>query len=263
MQLGTSQFPRPVTPQTPAPSQSPTPTPSPNPAPATGPHAPPHDHGPDAHAQGRSRPTVLPSKPFVIPPGSSARNAPNTAGSIIDPGSSGPANLAVAWWPQDISFIRTGTEAELRFQTTVANMGGAPTELKPGDRVEYVVERSNARGARGEVVGRGSAPLTEAEETAYPPPLGEEIGRPISSAGERLAPVAKLDPERAVIIGSKHDSQLVRLSDVREGFYALRQSIVRADGSTDANTFDDVRVTEFHLDSRGVWLHTGSRYDGR
>ena len=189
-----------------------------------------------------------------------ATDAPNTAGSGIPVDAHGPGNLAVAWWPQDISLEQQGGDATLRFQSTIVNLGGEPVALEPGDRVEYTVARSDSKGRLGEVVGRGSAQLARADVEPFPVSVGVDIGRPISDLGVELEPITALEPQTAAIVGAGHASQAITIRDARAGTYTLRQQVVRADGSTDPSPTDDARLTEFRLDGAGAILHLGSRY---
>lgn len=175
----------------------------------------------------------------------------------------GPANLAVAWWPQDVSLTPRGDDgrdATLRFQSTIANLGGEPAAVAPGDRVEYVVTRSDLKGSLGEVVGHGFAPLRRGELQPFPVDVGAAIGRPASSFGRQLADLREIPPRTATIVGAGHPSQAIVIRDARAGHYTLRQELVRDDHRTDAARADDIRLTEFRLDGRGGILHLGSRY---
>jgi hypothetical protein len=215
------------------------------------------DHGSHDHADHDHAASPLP------PQGGGhvdAKDAPNGAGSGIPADASGPGNLAVAWWPQDISLAQHGDDATLRFQSTIVNLGGAPVDVRPGDRVEYTVMRSDTKGQLGEVVGRGSAPLGRGAVEPFPVSVGVDIGRPISDLGRVLRDIDSLAPQTAAIVGAGHASQAITIADARAGHYTLRQQVVRADGSTDASTFDDARLTEFRLDGTGSILHLGSRY---
>lgn len=175
----------------------------------------------------------------------------------------GPGNLAVAWWPQDIRFEQQGADATLGFQSTVANTGGLPVALHPGDRVEYTIRRQDATGVAGEVVGRGSAPLTRADVEPFPVQHdGNGVGGSLSNLGRVLSPISSLAPAEAAIVGAGQPTQVISITDARAGRYVLRQQIVRADGSRDPLTFDDIRLTEFMLDGRGGILQTSSRYAG-
>jgi hypothetical protein len=175
----------------------------------------------------------------------------------------GPGNLAVAWWPQDIHFEQTGTDATLSFQSTVANTGGRTVELHPGDRVEYRVRRQHTTGVAGVVVGRGSAPLGRADVEPFPlEHEGHGVGGALSDLGKVLTSIDALQPAEAAIVGAGQPSQQIAIRDARKGLYVLRQEIVRADGSRDPQTFDDTRLTEFMLDGHGGILHTSSRYAG-
>jgi hypothetical protein len=175
--------------------------------------------------------------------------------------SKGPGDLAVAWWPQDIHFEQDGADASIRFQSTVANMGGEPVDLHPGDRLEYTIRRQDTKGVEGEVVGRGSMPLTRADVHAFPlQHEGHGVGGSLSDVGAVLSPISMLEPAHAAIVGADQPSQSISIKDAREGLYVLRQEIVRADGSHDQTPFDDTRLTEFMLDGHGGILHTSSRY---
>lgn len=191
-----------------------------------------------------------------------ARDAPNSAGPAIPSSASGPGNLAVAWWPQDVSIAHGGGDATLRFQSTIANLGGEAVDIHPNDRVEYTVTREARGGAPSEVVGRSSARLDRADIEPFPVPVGAEVGRVISSFGVELEPIDSLGPRTAAIVGAGHASQAIELRDATKGLYVLRQQIVRADGARDRSPGDDVRLTEFLLDGRGGILHTSSRYAG-
>ena len=192
-----------------------------------------------------------------------AREAPNTAGSGIPLDAQGPGNLAVAWWPQDISVAQQGDDATLRFQSTIVNLGGEAVAVRPGDHVEYTVRRSDTKGSVGEVVGQGSAPLDRADVEAFPVKVGVDIGIPISDLGRTLETITSLAPQTAAIVGAGHASQAITIRDASAGHYTLSQHVVRADGSADVSSFDDTRLTEFRLDGTGTILHLGSRYSGR
>ena len=215
-----------------------------------------HDH--DAHDHGPI--------PLLPPQGGGyveAIDAPNTAGSAIPADADGPANLAVAWWPQDIRYAQEGSSAELRFQSTIVNLGGEDAAVADGDRVEYTLSRLDDDGRPGDVVARSSAPLDRGELQPFPVQhAGVETGHGLDELGVHLSDIDALAPQTAAIVGAGHPSQLLRIDDVRAGTYLLRQQLVRADGSTDSNRFDDARVTELQLDGTGGILHTTSRYDG-
>ena len=215
-------------------------------------------HGYSSHDHPAPQPALLQGGGYV-----DAGDAPNTAGSGIPLGAEGPGNLAVAWWPQDISLTQQGGDATLRFQSTIVNLGGEAVALQPGDRVDYAVMRSDTKGRLGEVVGRGSAPLDRADVQPFPVKVGVDIGIPIDSLGRELATISSLAPQTAAIVGAGHASQAITIRDAAAGHYTLRQQVVRADGTAgDASTFDDSRLTEFSLDGAGSILHRGSRYAG-
>jgi hypothetical protein len=174
----------------------------------------------------------------------------------------GPGDLAVAWWPQDLSLEQHGTDATLRFQSTIANLGGTPVAIRPGDRLEYTVSHEDDYANLGEVVGRGSVPLTRADVQDFPVSEGADIGHSIQTFGTKLTPISGLEPQTAAIIGAQHAGQAIELHGVTKGTYALRQQIVHADGSTDASTNDDARLTSLFLDGKGGMLHASSRYAG-
>jgi hypothetical protein len=185
-------------------------------------------------------------------------------GPLPDPeplSADGPADLAVAWWPQDIHFEQDGADATLRFQSTVANLGGEIAPIHDGDRLEYEVYRQDSKGVAGEVVGRGSMPLDRADVEPFPlQHVGHGVGGSLAEVGRTLQPITMLEPQHAAIVGSEHDVQSIAIKDATAGIYVLRQQIVRADGSTDPIHFDDTRLTEFILDGAGGILHTSSRY---
>lgn len=189
-------------------------------------------------------------------------HAPNTAASGIPAGADGPGNLAVAWWPQDISLDQRGADATLRFQSTVANLGGEPVDLRAGDRVEYTLYRTGTPDGPGVPVGRSVAPLELGAVESFPVRIGVDIGRPISDVGVTLEKIAALAPQTAAVVGAGHASQAITIRDARAGHYELHQEIVRADGATDHSSFDDVRITEFELDGAGGYIHLGSQYAG-
>ncbi|MCW2926598.1 MAG: hypothetical protein JWM86_566 [Thermoleophilia bacterium] len=191
-----------------------------------------------------------------------AADAPNRAGSAVPKSAAGAGNLAVAWWPQDISLTQRDHAATLRFQSTIANVGGEPVEIRPGDRVEYTVAHQGRDGSLGEIVARGSAPLDRADVQPFPVPVGVEIGRSIETFGVDLANVHRLEGRSAAIVGAGHASQALEMRDATAGLYVLRQQIVRADGARDGSPADDARLTEFLLDGTGGILHTSSRYAG-
>jgi hypothetical protein len=192
-----------------------------------------------------------------------AVDAPNTAGSGVPADATGPANLAVAWWPQDISFEQHGAAGTLRFQSTVANLGGEATQIAPGDHVEYTLQRLGDDGAPGPVVARSSAPLWYADVRPFPAEnAGAETSGGLETLGRELHLYGSLEPQHAAIVGAQHASQALRVDDVVAGTYVLRQQIVRAGDPVDASAFDDARVTEIQLDGNGNFLHTSSRYDG-
>lgn len=172
----------------------------------------------------------------------------------------GPGNLAVAWWPQDIRLEQSGRDATLRFQSTVANTGGDPVAIRPGDRLEYTIRRQDTDGSVGEVVGRGSMPLDHVDVEPFPVTAGHGVGRDLSQLGRTLHPIGLLEPAHAAIVGAEHDVQAITINDARAGLYVLRQEIVRPDGTRDPMAFDDTRLTEFLLDGSGGILHTSSRY---
>ena len=176
----------------------------------------------------------------------------------------GPGDLAVAWWPQDLQLEQHGTDATLRFQSTIANLGGTPIDVRPGDRVEYTVQRTTDDGARtpGEVVGRGSAPLDRADVQPFPVPEGEEVGHAIQTFGVDLKQIDSLQPLTAAIVGAQQPSQAIEIKDAAAGTYLLTQRIVHADGSSDASSYNDARMTELILDGDGGMLHASSRYGG-
>jgi hypothetical protein len=175
---------------------------------------------------------------------------------------SGPGDLAVAWWPQDLSLEQHGTDATLRFQSTIANLGGTSVAIRPGDRLDYTVRRDDRDGTFGAIVGRGSVPLTRADVEPFPVSEGAEIGHSIQSFGTRLAPITSLEPQTAANIGAQHAGQAIQLHDVTKGTYTLSQQIVHADGSADPREFNDVRLTELFLDGTGGMVHASSRYAG-
>jgi hypothetical protein len=189
-----------------------------------------------------------------------AKDAPNSAGSGIPANADGPGNLAVAWWPQDISLAQQGDDATLRFQSTIVNLGGEAVAVQPGDRVEYSVMRSDTKGNLGEVVAQGSAPLGKADVRPFPVNVGVDVGIPISALGVDLANITSLAPQSAAIVGAQHASQAITIHDATAGHYTLRQQVVHADGSSDVSPGDDARLTEFRLDGTGNILHLGSRY---
>jgi hypothetical protein len=191
-----------------------------------------------------------------------AKDAPNTAGSPEPASADGPGNLAVAWWPQDITLTQHGDSATLRFQSTISNLGGQPVAIRPGDRLEYTLQRQDELGNLGAIVARGSAPLDRADIEPFPVSEGVEIGHSIQTYGVTLAPVTSMAPQTAAIIGAQHPSQSLAIDGATKGLYALRQQIVHADGTTDLEPFDDVRLTEFYLDGAGGILHADSRYAG-
>ncbi len=212
-----------------------------------------HDHATHDHATTQAAP----------PQGGGyvdAKDAPNSAGSGIPVDAQGPGNLAVAWWPQDISLTQQGDDATLRFQSTVVNLGGEAVAVAPGDRVEYTVLRSDTKGGLGEVVGRGSAPLGKADVESFPVKVGVDVGIPISALGRDLTTITSLGSQEAAIVGAGHDSQAITIRDAKAGHYTLRQQVVHADGSADVSPSDDTRLTEFRLDGTGSILHLGSRY---
>ncbi|MCW2921221.1 MAG: hypothetical protein JWL76_1095 [Thermoleophilia bacterium] len=217
-----------------------------------------HDHGTGDHgADASTLPLPAPAQGggYV-----DAKDAPNGAGSGIPANADGPGNLAVAWWPQDISLTQQGDDATLRFQSTIVNLGGEAVPVAPGDRVEYTVSRSDTKGGIGEVVGHGSAPLDRADVKTFPVEVGVDIGIPISDLGARLQTISSLAPQTAAIVGAGHASQAITIHDAKAGHYTLSQHVVRADGSSDVSAFDDERLTEFRLDGTGNILHLGSRY---
>lgn len=223
--------------------------------------AAPHDHSTHDHAthEHGAGPSTLPAPPqgggYV-----DAKDAPNSAGSGIPANADGPGNLAVAWWPQDISLAQQGADATLRFQSTIVNLGGEAIAVQPGDRVEYTVTRSDTKGNLGEVVGSGSAALGKADVESFPVNVGVDVGIPISSLGVDLVDIDSLAPQTAAIVGARHDSQAITIRDAKAGHYTLRQQVVHADGSRDVSPSDDARLTEFRLDGTGNILHLGSRY---
>lgn len=207
----------------------------------------------DRAAQGRL--VVSPDSSRDLNGGPAPDPAPQTA--------SGDGDLAVAWWPQDIRFEQHGNDAILRFQSTVANLGGKPVAIQAGDRLEYTIHRQDIDGTRGELVGRGSMPLDRADVEPFPlQKTGAGVGGSLADVGRELQPIAMLEPQHAAIVGSDHATQAITISDAKAGLYVLRQQIVRADGSTDTLRFDDARLTEFLLDGNGGILHTSSRYAG-
>jgi hypothetical protein len=212
--------------------------------------AAPHDHSTHSHDEGYVKAPV----PDDYDPGRVRSPLPTE--------SRGPGDLAVAWWPQDLSLAQHGDDATLRFQSTIANIGGEAMAIRPGDRLEYTVTRQGVDGAADEVVGHGSAPLTAADLEAFPVAEGTEIGHSIQTYGNELEPVSSLGPQTAAIIGAKHASQAIELRGAREGHYLLRQEIVRADRSVDASEHDDVRINDLVLDGHGGMLHASSRYAG-
>ncbi|MCW2925740.1 MAG: hypothetical protein JWM98_3144, partial [Thermoleophilia bacterium] len=223
----------------PAPTTGPTPMPSPGPAPT-----PP-------------QPTAAPGSGYA-----DAADAPNSAGSGQPGTATGPADLAVGWWPQDISLHADAAGATLRFQSTIVNLGGAAAPVHAGDRVEYTVQRTDRIGTLGEVVARGSAPLGRGDVQPFPVDVGEEVGHDINSFGTHLADITSLAPQHAAIVGAGQATQALHIADAAKGMYVLRQTIVHADGSHDAVPTDDERATEFILDGAGGILHTSSRYSG-
>jgi len=175
----------------------------------------------------------------------------------------GDGDLAVAWWPQDIRFEQQGDDATLRFQSTVANLGGKAVEIRPGDHLRYEVYRQDTDGAKREVVGRGSMPLGHADVEPFPlQHVGHGAGGSLADVGSDLQPITMLEPQHAAIVGSDHAVQAITIDDAKAGLYVLSQQIVRADGSTDTSSFDDIRLTEFILDGSGGIIHTSSRYAG-
>lgn len=190
-------------------------------------------------------------------------NADINAPSPVPETVKGPADLAVAWWPQD---IKVGTNSAghetLRFQTSVANLGGQTAPLQTGDRIEYTVTRLGAGGVADAVVGHSSMPLTRADVQPFPTDFGEEVGHEATSFGRTLATIDALAPETAAILGSNHAGQIIDIGTAVKGEYLLRQQIVRADGSPDAQPFDDVRETHIFLDGAGGFLHASSAYAG-
>jgi hypothetical protein len=174
----------------------------------------------------------------------------------------GPADLAVAWWPQDLQIEQDGTDATLRFQSTVANLGGEAIDVRAGDRVEYTVQRTDANRTPGTVVGRGSAPLDRADVQPFPVPEGEEIGHAIQTFGVDLKQIDSLAPQTAAIVGAQQATQAIHITDASAGTYVLTQRIVHGDGTTEASSFNDARLTELILDGEGGMLHASSRYGG-
>ncbi|MCB0877635.1 MAG: hypothetical protein KDC46_01455 [Thermoleophilia bacterium] len=218
--------------------------------------AAPHDHSTHDHA----------AIELLPPQGNGfehAVDAPNTAGSGVPEDAKGPANLAVAWWPQDISFDQHGSAGTLRFQSTVANIGGEATTIAPGDRVDYTLQRLQEDGTAGPVVARSSVPLGHADVQPFPAEYaGQETSGGLSSLGATLHDFSTLAPQTAAIVGAGHASQQLHIGDVKAGVYLLRQQIVRDGSPVDATRFDDARITEIKLDGKGGFLHMASRYDG-
>lgn len=201
----------------------------------------------------------------VVPSGegfADASKAPNSAASGAPAGADGPGNLAVGWWPQDISLTQHGADATLRFQSTIVNLGGEAVDVRPGDHVEYSMFRVDEIGGPGVPVGSSSAPLGRGAVEPFPVRVGVDIGRPISELGANLETITSLAPQTAAIVGARHASQAITIRDARAGHYELRQQVIRADGSSDVSAFDDVRITEFELDGAGEIIHLGSRYAG-
>lgn len=222
--------------------------------------APVHDHDGHDHTHDHVPGSTLPSP--------SPGPAPQPTGPLVDAptydpvNEGGPANLAVAWWPQDISLLQQGDDATLRFQSTIANLGGSDASIRPGDQLRYSISRTDTKGVFGEVVGRGSRPLDRGDLEPFPVSAGHGRGVDLDTLGRDLVTIDTLAPGIAAIVGSGHPVQAISIRDAREGLYVLRQQIVRADGSSDESSFDDVRLTEFFLDGHGGILHTSSRYAG-
>jgi hypothetical protein len=209
-----------------------------------------HDHSSHDHGDHAGTDTGAPPTGTKVPP---TANPDDVVG---------PANLAVAWWPQDISVERHGADATLRFQSTIVNLGGEAAPIRSGDRVEYSVHRLAPDGTAGELVASNAAELGRADVQPFPVPVGVEVGRGIDTFGRVLRSIDELAPQTAAIVGAGQASQQLEIHDATAGTYLLRQQVVRADGSGDVTPLDDARVTEIRLGAGDTFLHTTSRYDG-
>lgn len=221
-----------------------------------------HPVGTPEHAHGSHGELVALEPAEVVEASPSDHPATNWSGPQ-NPKARHAPDAAVAWWPQDLTLTRdAGGRAELRFQSTIANLGGAPLPIGPGDRLEYTVSKQDDLGRTGEVVARGAASLQRLDVQPFPPDFGTQVDHHASGFGQALQGVTELAPITAGIVGSSHPSQRLDLGAAEPGSYVLRQAIVRADGSTDPEPYDDVRDTELIVRDDGTLLHASSRYAG-